>query len=618
MFLAFEGCFDSGFGFGTDLPYCIGEFLCDNLGMYLKKHRRKKNGKCNTYYSIAEKRKVSGNRHVEKVVLYLGEISGSQKKAWQRSIEIINEDNKPVHKTLFAFDQDNQSCHDVDTIPVNISKMRLERPRRFGDCWLASEMWDQLGFDRFWSERIDTDRSPVAFSKVLKLLTVSRLIKPSAEYFVHQHWFSQSAMDAILDCDFEIAEKNRLYRCLDRILPYKDELCKYLKDTWQGMFNLEYDILLYDITSTYFEGLCKQNPKAEFGHSKDRRSDCRQVLIALVVTPEGFPLDYEVLQGNTSEKTTLRPLLNKIETMYGKANRVWLMDRGIPTEATLKFMRKNNISYLVGTPRRQLDDYSSELSEKDWEQVNSSVHVKYIEKEGECYVLARSRDRMQKERAMRKRKLRKYLDGLEKLKGYRNYERFYKRLGALQSQAGKAYRCVELDIPGQKERIEAGEFRYHINRQKYRDMIYRDGKYFLRTNQKGKDGKALWNEYMLQCNVEQSFRELKSDLGIRPVYHHKEERVDAHIFVAFISYCLQVTLRHKLRVSVCGLTAQAALETMSRIQMLDVTFETLDGRYLLMERYTEPEADQRLILHHLNMDLPLQKPPKIYSSQVKD
>lgn len=585
--------------------------------MYLKRHKRKKNGKCNTYYSIAEKRKVSGGRHVEKVVLYLGEISDSQKKAWQRSIEVINEDNKPVQKTLFAFDEDNQSYHDVDTIPINLSKMKLERPRSFGDSWLGCEIWDQLGLEQFWSKRIDSSRSPVQFSKVLKLLAVNRLIKPSAEYFIHQHWYSQSAMDALLDCNFDIVEKNRLYRCLDRIMPYKDEFCSHLKDTWQGMFDLEYNILLYDITSTYFEGLCQSNSKAKFGHSKDRRSDCRQILIALIVTPEGFPINYEVLQGNTSEKTTLKPLLNKIELMYGKANRIWLMDRGIPTESTLKYMRDNDIGYLVGTPRKLLDEYRKELSVKDWEQVSDRVSVKYLDKDGEFYVLARSAERMQKERAMRKGKLRKYLKGLEKLKGYRNYERFYKRLGVLQNQAGTSHRCVELKLPKQKERIEAGEFSYRLNKQKYRDMIYRDGKYFLRTNQQGKDGKTLWNEYMLQCNVEQSFRELKSDLGIRPVYHHKQDRVEAHIFVAFMSYCLQVTLRHKLRVSACGLTSQAALETMSRIQILDVSFETKDNRILLMQRYTEPEQDQQLLLHHLKMELPPQKPPRIYSNQLK-
>ncbi len=585
--------------------------------MYLKKHKRKKNGKYNTYYSIVEKRKVSRGHYVDKRVLYLGEISDSQKKSWEKSIEIINENNQPVRKSLFAYDQDTDTCVDVDAIPVKLSKMKLANPRVFGDCWLGCEIWDMLGLDTFWSERIDTRKSPVHYSKVVKLLTVNRLIKPGTEFYVHQHWFSQTAMDVLLDCDFAVAEKNRLYRCLDRILPYKEALCAYLKDTWQMMFNLEYDILLYDITSTYFEGLCKQNPKAKFGHSKDRRSDCRQILIALVVTPDGFPITYEILAGNTSEKTTLKPLLNKIESKYGKAGRVWLMDRGIPTESVLDYMRENAIDYLVGTPRKLLDAFQKELAVKDWHAVNDSVRIKYVEKDGECYVLARSQDRMAKERSMRKRKLRTYLEGLEKLKTYRDYDRFMKRLGVLESEAGACRQCVTLSIPKNKARIEEGEFDYTFEPAKYREMICRDGTYFLRTNQTGKSGPELWQEYMLQCHVEQAFKELKSDLGIRPVHHHKEDRVDAHVFVAFMSYCLQVTLRHRLRESACGLTSQAVLETMSRIQLLDVSFETLDGRTLLMQRYTEPQEDQKLLLHHLKMDLPPQKPPRLYSASLK-
>ena len=583
----------------------------------MKTHTRKKNGKYHEYYSIVEKRKVSGGRYVQKRVLHLGEISDCQKKAWQKSIQILNEENKPVYKSLFAVDEATQTYHDVDSIPVRLSTMKLSKPRAFGDCWLGCEIWDQLGLDTFWSERIDSGKSPVEFSKVLKLLAVNRLIKPGSELYIHQHWFNQTAMGSLLDCDYEAASKDRLYRCLDRIVVYKDELCKHLSDKWQMMFNIEYDVLLYDITSTYFEGLCKSNPKAKFGHSKDRRSDCRQVLVALVVTPDGFPLNYELLAGNTSEKTTLKPLLNKIESKYGKAGRVWLMDRGIPTESVLEYMRENEIDYLVGTPRKLLDDFQKELAEKDWHDVNDSVRVKHVEKDGENYVLARSKDRMAKERSMRKRKLRNYLEGLEKLRRCRNRDIFMQRLGKLKHHCGSSYKCVELDIPKQKERIEAGEFDYRFNADKYRDMICRDGTYFLRTNQTGKEAIELWQQYMLQCNVEQAFRDMKSDLGIRPVYHQKEDRVDAHIFVAFLSYCLQTTLRHKTRQSASGLTAQAVLETLSRIQMLDVTFETRDDRVLLMERYTEPEPEHELILHHLRMDLPPQKSPKIYSNQLK-
>ena len=604
---------------GTDLPYCVPYFTCDNISMYLKTHKRKKDGKINEYYSIVEKRKVANGGYVQKTVLYLGEISDSQKKSWNKSIKVLNEENEPVHKTLFALHDGDDFCENIGAIPLRLSEMKLQKPRAFGDCWLGCEIYDQLGLDTFFSHRIDTDKSPVAYSKVLKLLVVNRLIKPGSEFYVHHHWFDQTAMDFLLDCDFQVADKNRLYRCLDRILPCKDELCQYLKDKWQMMFNLEYDVLLYDLTSTYFEGLCRRNPKAKFGRSKDRRGDCRQVLIAMVVTPEGFPINYEVLAGNTSEPKTLTELMAKIEKMYGKARRVWLMDRGIPTEQSLKFMRESGIDYLVGTPRKLLDDFQRELILQDWQQVNESVCVKYLEKEGERYVLALSKSRMAKERAIRKRNLRRYLDGLVKLKeNYRDRDRFMKRLGVLQHEAGSCRHCVDLKLPAEGKRVSKKNFSFTFNHQKYRAMIYRDGMYFLRTNQTGKEAVELWQQYMLQCNVEQAFKELKSDIRVRPVYHHKEERVDAHIFVAFLSYCLQATLRQKLRNSASGLTSQAVLETLSRIQLLNVSVPTADGSELRMQRYTEPELEHKLILEKLRMALPPQSPPKIYSGQANN
>ncbi len=466
--------------YGTDLPYCTAFFICDNIGMYLKTHKRKKNGKENEYYSIVEKRRVANGQYVQKTVLYLGAISDSQKKTWNKSIRDI-------------------------------------------------------------------------------------------------------------------------------------------KEQWQSMFKLQYDVLLYDLTSTYFEGLCQGNPKARFGHSKDRRSDCRQVLIAMVVTPEGFPVHYEVLAGNTGEKSTLAGLMTKIEDMYGKSRRVWLMDRGIPTEQTLAMMREAGIDYLVGTPRRMLDEFQSELAEKDWQQANESVSVKYLEKDGECYVLARSKSRLAKERAMRQRKLRNYLDGLRKLqKNYRNRDRFMKRLGVLQHEAGSCRHCVNLRLPDEGQKVNDTNFMYHFDQQKYREMIYRDGTYFLRTTQTGKEAVELWQQYMLQCNVEQAFKEMKSDMAVRPIFHHKENRVDAHIFIAFISYCLQATLRQKLRSDANGLTSQAVLESLSRIQMLDVSIPTQDGRTLKIQRHTEPEMEHKLILEKLHLNLPPQAPPKIHSNQVNN
>ena len=585
--------------------------------MFLRCYKRKKNGKLHHYYSVVENRRIANGRVAQKTVLYLGEITSDQEKAWRKTLQVFDVDqNKPVYKYLFATEEES-ICEDIDAIPVRLSHLKLSHPRVFGDCWLGCQIWDELKLDSFWKKRIDGYKTTIAFSKVLKLLVINRLIKPGSELYVHQHWFDQTAMDVLLDCDFTVAQKNRLYECLDKILPYKDELCQYLKERWETLFDISYDVLLYDLTSTYFEGLCEQNPKARFGHSKDRRSDCRQVLIALVVTPDGFPLNYEVLAGNTSEKTTLADLLTKIESRYGKSRRVWLMDRGIPKEETLSLMRNTGVNYLVGTPRKLLDSFEQSLLQTQWQRARGDVYVKSIKDQSETYVLAKSKARLQKERAIRHRKLRTYLRGLDKLqKNYRDRDRFLKRLGVLLHEAGSCSKCVDIQLPPEGKKVSPKNFKYRFNRQAYRQMIHRDGKYFLRTNQTGKHPVELWEQYMLQTRVEQSFKELKSDLSIRPIHHHLESRVDAHIFIAFMSYCLQTTLRQKLKHSAPGLTSQSALEIFSKIQLLDVYIPTQDNRTLHLQRYTEPEQDHKILLEKLNLTLPAQAPPKIYRNQV--
>ena len=585
--------------------------------MFLRCHKRKKNGKLHQYYSVVENRRITNGRVAQKTVLYLGEITNGQEKAWRKTLEVFDVDqNKPVYKYLFAT-EDKSICNDIDAIPVRLSHLKLSHPRAFGDCWLGCRIWDELRLDSFWQERIDSYKTSIAFSKVLKLLVINRLIKPGSEFYVHQHWFDQTAMDVLLGCDFTVAQKNRLYQCLDKILPYKDELCQHLKERWETLFDISYDVLLYDLTSTYFEGLCEQNPKARFGHSKDRRSDCRQVLIALIITPDGFPLNYEVLAGNTSEKTTLADLLTKIELRYGKSRRVWLMDRGIPKEETLSLMRNTGVNYLVGTPRKLLDSFEELLLNTPWERARDEVYVKSIRDHDETYVLARSKARRRKERAMRHRKLRTYLIGLGKLqKNYRDRNRFLKRLGVLLHEAGSCSKCVDLQLPPEGNKVTSTNFKYSFNRRVYRQMIHRDGKYFLRTNQTGKDPIELWEQYMLQTRVEQSFKELKSDLSIRPIHHQLEGRVDAHIFIAFLAYCLQATLRQKLKTSAPGLTSQAVLKVFSKITLLDVYIPTQDNRTLHLQRYTEPEQEHKILLEKLNLKLPAQAPPKIYGGQA--
>jgi transposase len=587
--------------------------------MFLRSYKRKKNGKLHEYFSVVENRRLSGEKTVQRTVLYLGEITSFQKSSWRKTLEVFDEDRSQSQQKVLFKDCAVITESQLNSIQVKLSQMKLCRPRSFGNCWLACLLWKQLGLDEFWQERIDELRGDIEWSKVLKLLAVNCLVKPASEFYVHRQWFNKTAMDELLNTDYRIASKDRLYRCLDKILDHKEDLCKHLKNRWEDMFGIEFDVLLYDLTSTYFEGFCQQNPKAKFGYSRDKRSDCRQVVIALVVTPEGFPIGYEVLPGNTLDKTTLRMFLKKAESMYGKARRVWIMDRGIPTEDVLSQMRDENINYLVGTPRAMLTKLEDKLVDLDWKAANDNVDVKLLAEDKELYVLAKSKDRRAKERAMRKYKLRKYLSGLAKLrKRCRNRDKLIERIGALKQQTGKSSCCVELIIPSEGKKVTPDNFNYHLNRNLYKKMLLRDGMYLLRTNCTQTEPDLIWHRYVLLTQVESAFRSLKSDLAVRPVHHQLEHRVEAHIFVAFMAYCLMVTLRHKLRVCAGGLTAKDVLDKLGDIMMIDVRIPTTDGRMLEMRRYSQPEQEHHIILDVLKLYLPKQPPPKIYSCQLTD
>ena len=304
----------------------------------------------------------------------------------------------------------------MNAISIDLAGMKVRQARRFGDCWLGLMLWRELGLDGFWGEKLGRERGSVEWSKVLTVLVINRLCEPASEFAVHRRWFLASAMDELLGVDFAAADKDRLYRCLDRLVAHKDELFKFLVDRWKTLFDARFDVLLYDLTSTYFEGRCEQIPKARHGYSRDGRPDCRQVVIALVVTPDGFPLAYEVMPGNTSDRTTLKAFLAKIESMYGKSRRVWLMDRGVPTEADLERMRADGVGYLVGTPKCSLDKMEQVLLDRPWQEVHEGMRVKLVEQDGELYVLAESQDRRAKENAIRRRKLKTFIHGLNRLK----------------------------------------------------------------------------------------------------------------------------------------------------------------------------------------------------------
>jgi transposase len=587
--------------------------------MFLRSKTRVKDGKDHRYFSVVENRRLNSGKVAQRTVLYLGEINDVQETAWRKSLEIFDESAQRF-ATLSLFPGDREVPSDaLDSIQVKLSGMELRHPRAFGNCWLGCELWRQLRMDEFWNEKLPVGREAVPWAKVLELLVVNRLIDPGSEFRLHRQWFDQSAMGELLGLDFAVAEKDRLYRCLDRLLEHKQELFVHLRQRWQDLFHAGFEILLYDLTSTYIEGEGEENPKAKRGYSRDGRPDCLQVVIALVITPDGFPLAYEVMDGNTSDKTTLRGFLDKIERLHGKAERVWVMDRGIPTEAVLAEMRdpERKVFYLVGTPRGRLQKYEKQWLELPWQKVRDSVEVKLFAAEGELYVLAKSTGRRAKEIAMRRRRLVRLL---RKLRAMRRScpprDQLLMRIGAAKTEAGRAFGFVNITLPEVKQTVTRQSFTFRLDKAKLREAELRDGHYLLRSNLVAEDPAVLWNRYMQLTQIEAAFKSMKSDLGLRPIYHQLEHRVEAHILIAFLAYCLTVTLKHRLQACAPGLTPKAVLEKLSTIQMLDVWFPTTDNRWLVMPRYTQPEADQALLLHELKLLLPQQPPPVLKAKPV--
>ena len=585
--------------------------------MFLRCHRRKKDGKEHRYFSVEESRRLQSGKVVQRRVLYLGEVNDSQQAAWRKTLEVFDEQQQRT-ATLSLFPEDRPAPADaVDTIQVKLSEMQLRRARPYGNCWLGCELWRQLELDRFWERKLPRGREDVGWPQVLELLVVNRLIDPGSEFRVHRQWFDQSAMDVLLGVDFAVAEKDRLYRCLDRILDHRQELFQHLQQRWKALFDAQFDVLLYDLTSTYVEGAAELNPKAKRGYSRDGRPDCKQVVVALVITPEGFPLAYEVMDGNTSDKTTLRGFLKKIEDLYGQARRVWLMDRGIPTEAVLAEMRTcgREMFYLVGTPRGRVAKYEKQWLELPWRKVRDSVEVKLFSQDGELYVLANSAGRQAKEIAIRRKKLARLLWKLRAMRrSCPKRDQLLMRVGAAKTEAGRAFGYVKIQLPPARQAVTRQTFTFQLNKVKLREAQRRDGHYLLRTNLVAEDPAVLWDRYMQLVQVEAAFKCLKSDLGIRPIYHQLEHRVEAHILVAFLAYCLMATLKHRLQVHAPGLSPRAVLEKLAAIQALDVCLPTTDGRHLVMPRYTEPDADVALLLHQLRLVLPQQPPPRLISA----
>src|SRR5437899_2455131 len=587
--------------------------------MFLRSTNRKQDGKDHRYFSIVENRRLPGNKTVQRMVLYLGEINDQQQAAWRKTLDVFDE-GEQRYTTMSLFPEDREIPADaLDSVQVKLSGLELRRPRTFGNCWMGCELWRQLGLDEFWQQRLPEGREAVSWEKVLRLLVVNRLLDPGSEFHVHRQWFVDSAMDELLETNFAVAEKDRLYRCLDRVLKHKQALFIWLKQKWADLFQADFEVLLYDLTSTYFEGEMEQNPKAKRGYSRDKRPDCLQLVIALVVTTDGFPLAYEVMNGNTSDRTTLRGFLKKIEDTYGKARRVWVMDRGVPTEEILQERREpeRQTFYLVGTPKGRINQHEKKWLDLPWQKIRDSVDVKLYQHEGELYVLVKSEGRRAKEIAMRRKRLARLLRKLRTMrKSLPKRDPLLLRIGAAKKEAGRAFGFVKIQIPQADQAVTRETFSFQFDTAKLKATEQRDGHYLLRSNLTGEDPAVLWTRYVQLTQIESVFRCLKSELSIRPIHHQLEHRADAHVLIAFLAYCLQITLKNRLMIHAPGLTPPAVFEKLATIQMVEVWIPTLDGRWLVLPRHTQPENDVQAILDHIQITLPSQPPPRIKASQV--
>ena len=584
--------------------------------MFLRSKIRKKDGKSHRYWSVVENRRVGGGRVVQRHVLYLGEINDTQELAWRRSIEVMEAGAaRPRALSLFPEDRGEELVSDASIVRVRLSQVRLCRPRQWGVCWLALMLWRELGLDGFWAERLGPSRKGTRWDQVLFVLVAYRLLAPGSEWRLHREWFERSALADLLGEDAGLAESHKLYRCHDRLLEHKQAVFDHLVGRWRDLFNASFDVLLYDLTSTDFEAAAPfpEGDKRRHGYSRDHRPDCVQVIIALVVTPEGLPLAYEVLAGNTADKSTLRGFLERIERQYGKERRIWLMDRGVPTEEVLAEMRAADppVQYLVGTPKGRLSRLENQLLAKPWAAARPGIQVKLLPQEGELYVFAQSADRVAKERAMRRRQMKWLWARLAQLAGMKlTREELLMRLGAARRQAHTAWRLMLIEVAANSATLS-----YRLDRDKLRQARRREGRYLLRTNLTDDDPARLWSLYLQLVSVEEAFKDLKGDLAIRPLFHQLESRIEAHIFIAFLAYCLHVTLGRRLQALAPGLTPRSAIEKFAAVQMIDLHVPTTDGRELLLTRYTEPEPELILPLDKLKLALPAQPRPIITAHQ---
>jgi transposase len=574
--------------------------------VFLRKLRVHKDGKEHGYWSLVETiRTTDGPR--QRTLCYLGELNGSAHARWQKTIEVFNEHGERAQLKLFS--SEAEVPDDPNVARVLVKKVRVERTRRFGDCYLGLELWKQLGLAEFLAPHLDVDGADVPWSRVAAVLAINRLCAPGSELAVEQHWYPSTALDDLLHIEAGKINDTRLYRCLDRLLPLKTKIEQHLKQRFGELFQAEFDVLLYDLTSTYVEGAAEVNPMMRRGYSRDHRPDCEQLVLALIVNQDGFPFSYELFDGNRADVSTVEAILRTVERKHGKARRVWIFDRGVVSEENLVAIRKRSGQYLVGTPRSKLKQFEQELLKDDFEKIRPEVEVKQIRIPGgeETYILCRTAGRKEKEKAIRCRfvaKIEKALVGLEKrIAAGKLRDRFKmeRNLGRIQASHPQVADLYEMAV---KDNKEGARLVWRQKPEQQQWLEAREGAYLLRTNLTVDGAADLWKKYMQLTEVEAAFRTLKSDLAIRPLFHQLEKRVKAHVLVAFLGYALQVTLKHLLKRSGAEYSPTEALKRLGDIHSVDIVLPTVEGREIWLRRVAKLDEQQQSILHQLKITLP--------------
>jgi transposase len=575
--------------------------------MFLRPYRVAKDGKDHTYWSLVETvRTPEGPR--QRTVCYLGELNSSAQSRWLKAVEVFNERGERRQLKLFPSGVEPPG-NDPEVVQVWVKRIRLERTRQFGNCFLGLELWKRLGLEGFWEALLDEEPAEVPWSRVAALLAINRLCAPMSELGIEERWYPATALDDLLGFPAGTINDTRLYRCLDRLLPHKTKLERHLKERYGELFGAEFDVLLYDLTSSYVEGQAEKNRLMQYGYSRDHRPDTKQVVIALIVNPEGFPLSYETFNGNRTDVTTLEAVMRMVKRKYGRARRIWVFDRGIVSEENLAALRKRGGQYLVGTPRAKLKAVEREFLEGGWTDVRDEVEAKLVPMPTgtETYVLCRSRARREKERAIRRRFSIRMERALKRLaeqieQGHvKDRSKIERRLGRIQARNAQVADLYEMHLTERDGRLVLN-WNPIKDRRAWREA--REGAYLLRTNLEGDTAEELWTKYIQLTEAEAAFRALKSELSIRPLFHQIEPRVKAHILVAFLGYALWVTLKHLLKRNASDLSPARALALLSTLQSADIILPTTDGQELRLRRITEPSPEQKKLLHQLRITLP--------------